>query len=147
MRYYKARALCGGRGWHFTVLRDDDVTPVGYCSGTPILQYMATEAARDDAIGEMYRAELRKLEPHRHKFHDHSHATAEEALACYRQYALDVLFSFSTAKPLDECAECGKVTDGVAMLEGWVRLALCADHQTREFLDKHFDMGTEWASS
>lgn len=85
--------------------------PIGYCSGGP-----------GPGVST--------------KYHDDGHATADEAIACYRDFEIDTAVSYrETPDQQKKCATCGAWTTGGAHFggESFHRpIPLCPEHQTRD---------------
>jgi len=79
------------------------------------------------------------------------HDTAEEAVECYRKWMLDNRLRFRPPVENQQgtyryCAECKKLTNGYADVNLSI-IFLCEEHQTKEIVDKHFQLGGEiWSS-
>ena len=108
--------------------------PTGYCIGSFDEKY--PEDPKDGTRAELWKQLRDSLLPRAEKYHSCGHATAEEALACQRDYDLDLLVRLDCEDELRRCVVC----------EGWTHrriaagnlgyTALCPTHDTREIADR-----------
>ncbi len=131
MNHYHARVRTDGR-FEFACEGRAGVRPVGYCA-----PHQTLTAAECDAQGipRAYGTPPPSDLPERH--HADGHATAAEAVACYRDYVLDVRLrlspptEYATQRWLCQAPGCGASTDGVATIDHGPSYRLCATHLTR----------------
>lgn len=106
MNYQQARQRKSDNRWHFTNMRDDVSTPLGYCA----------EPSSPCCQG--------------------AHDTAEEAAECYKRYLLDKRLNLNMGKSdsMNRCRVCGDWTKDIAGINGSVAwlYELCDRHRTRE---------------
>jgi hypothetical protein len=138
-RIYQPRRLGDGSGWHYTVASDEEhwCHAVGYCGKTfdALWPERRPDAfPTDDAHYAALRAEAL---PFRDKYHRTPHATAEEAVACYREFLIDQELRITEdATTQAHCRVCqawttGRVTVGHSLSR---RFVLCPAHQTRDVI-------------
>jgi hypothetical protein len=135
MAWYRPMQRKDGK-WDYTCTNSAGTFPLGYCHSYRQLT--------PDAGGHFDQAtcarENESIAPFRHKYHDGGHKTGEQAEDCYREYELDQLLQFDAgenAKQQYRCGICDEWTTGSAMIAGGFRnWHLCANHQTREFVEK-----------
>lgn len=138
--------------WRYTLENSSGTMELGYChayrawAAEDIKYYDPASAQKEaDRLNALYA-------PFQSKFHDDGHATAEEAVQCYRGYLLDLQLRFSE-KPDPEkqhrCAVCGEWTQHAGWIAGEAHhfWHLCLAHQSREEVEKLFKGTSEaWGS-
>lgn len=140
MAYYAPLQRKDGR-WDYTCTNGAGTFSLGYCSG---YRELTVEDLRGAFTPEMVARENDRHRPFKDKYHDSGHATADEAMACYRTYQLDQQLEFSPNDDGDEqrkCQVCGTWTTGIAFFRGemYKVFHLCKDHQSRKFVEEVWD--------
>lgn len=115
-------------------MNDGIIHPIGYCSGW-------NSPKPGDWLYDLHRDYWDNAKTFEAKYHTDGHATEVEASDCYREYILDQQTHFVQVHPFDACVVCGKLTDGAAQVEGWIRWILCLEHQNRETIEKLWPAG------
>ena len=137
MNYYGAREARSpngrSKGWHYTVMNDRKIHPIGYCAGYPDFEKWIKDGIMPEQVVKQEQA---KAEPFRGKYHDHFHPTEEKAKACYQDYLIDHKFRISKVH-IPKCKHCGCITDQQVFLDDYFIGNFCEDHQSVEFLRKH----------
>jgi hypothetical protein len=135
---------------------------VGYCSGWQYDKWIerAKSPQPGTLVGDVEGLEQERDQrlPSKDKYHTDGHATADEAIACFRQFKLDTSLDFlkppATAHPqsLHACEEksktCRNYTANLATIAGssfgsWY---LCDEHLNRESVERLFKVGESWGS-
>lgn len=135
MAFYQPLQRADDSRWRYTCTNGGGTFPVGYCAGFPNFDGVTW-------IGEqMIAAALAKAEPHREKYHCDGHATAEEAVACYRRYQLDLesRFDCQHSDKQERCLECQAWTQGFALIGQSHVIPLCDEHRNPEIAAKHYN--------
>lgn len=136
MRHYKAFQRADDKRWDYT----SGGRAIGYCA-----KYKRYEIKPIFGIDDKFIAEY---EGTKHKHHTDGHATAAEAYECYKEYQLDHNLRFkhgnNTGSQLNRCRECKVHTDGYATIGDYNLIHLCKEHQTREVVAKHVEIGESW---
>jgi hypothetical protein len=145
MNHLAARQRKTDKRWDYTSDNKRTGTyPIGYCHA---LREMKPEIGFSQEMCDRYNTEEQKFAS---KYHKDGHATKEEACECYRQYELDHTLRFEDDNPdastLHKCEECGTFTSGSAHVGAYVYWRLCAEHRTREQVEKRFTVGEAWQS-
>lgn len=146
-RYLQPLKRVDGRWDYTSSTGSSDPYPLGYCAGWKEPP-TGEEAARLNArfgsdFVESLTYEIEAVRSHQHLFHGEGHATAAEAIACYRGYQLDheleLLGPDPEARTLHRCQgpDCREYTSGCAILgHGYSRnFYLCDAHRNRETLE------------
>jgi hypothetical protein len=77
-----------------------------------------------------------------------AHATKEEAIACYRQYKLDVTLNLEgKSHSARKCLVCDEWTDRFASVDNMENFFLCDLHRTREEVESRYKGSSEIVSS
>jgi hypothetical protein len=140
MNYYDARQRQSDGKWDYSVMNDGHVHPAGYCSTWPV-----KNCEKNETVvwlpKEEWDKHRKEIFAKQEKYHDHGHATHEEACECYRQYLLDSSLRFhEPEKELDtqyKCEICGAWTQCYAIVE-MSQWNLCKEHLNRESVEKLF---------
>ena len=138
MNYYAAREsrhpdTGASKGWHYTVMNDGRIRPIGYCAGYPNFEKWIKDGIMPERL---IQREMEKSEPHKGRYHTEFHMTKEGAEECYQDYLIDHTFRVSTVE-LPKCKHCGCVTDQVVYLDQWEVGSFCEAHQSIQFLKEH----------
>lgn len=150
MNYYEARQILkDGKpdGWHYTVMNDGDVWPVGYCGRFIEAKPMFDKDGNRVEGGYFHTQE--SADAHnakKDKYHGPTaHASAQEACDCYIEYQLDNLhhaFTKDKTRESDtkhkcEYPGCQSFETGYASIKGSIRdWVLCDEHNNREAIAK-----------
>ncbi len=150
MNYYKASQRKDNQ-WDYTCQNDGHIWPVGYCSMRPLkdceqesVPWLPKEA------WDKYKLEILAR---KEKYHDHGHATPEEACNCYKEYMMDTSLRLYIPTPeqlesMDtqhKCEVCKDWTSCMAELDHqhW---HLCQKHLNRETVEKLYSVAECWSS-
>ena len=135
-RIYQPRQRESDKRWDYTISSDEEgwAHPAGYCHE---YKELSSSLGFPPETAEKHNMSIR---PFRDKFHGSGHATAEEAVLCYRQYQLDHELKFycqpqEEVDRLERCTFCREFTAGYAFLGNIHNWPLCIKHQTREIVE------------
>ena len=140
MAYFSPQQRQHDRRWDYVCQDRQGTYPIGYChkyrEWLPSHILIASDAWRAEESKRLNE----KYSKLRHNFHEDGHATAEEAVACYRKYQLDTQLRFSDKPDENEqrrCEICKEWTQHAGWLEEkyW---ALCKNHQNRASIERLF---------
>lgn len=123
--------------YEFTIQIGHGMMPVGYCA--PFREWWNDKRipANPDTV------EREKATAHKH--HTDGHATPQEAAECYKTYLLDHRLNLMEINPdtMHMCQICGEWTQHYATVDTYTRFRLCEKHNTREFVEKLFDVSPD----
>jgi hypothetical protein len=142
MNHMKARQLSSG-GWRYTNANGDNIYPSGYCVGPKFIQSIL------DRNDFMSANENERMRANLSSYHEEPHATAEEAIECYRTYLLDSAdYDGFTPDVQRKCAVCDEWTQRYATIRQSMgrHVYLCALHLNRGDYDKFVTAGESWGS-
>ena len=136
MNYYKPRQREFDFRWDYTSMNDGHVTPVGYCR--PWRDW-------DEATKKLSPTEYERYVADKEKYHDHGHATAQEAANCYRNYILDhgLTLNHKDSNAQHKCEICGEWTQGFAILNNTNLYMLCDLHNNRESVETLYTLSAD----
>ena len=142
MNYYKVLQRKSDKRWDFTCTNGGKTWSTGYCAGW-------REWTEEDFVRmPELRREILKLEPLKSKYHCDGHATKEEAVACYRQYKLDVTLNLEgKSHSAQRCLVCDEWTDHFASVDNMENFFLCDLHRTKEEVGSRYKGSSEIISS
>jgi hypothetical protein len=131
--YQPLQRQSGGR-WDYTVSSDENRSTylTGYCCGDfdTVWPIEPTTGLLDPEQWASARAEAL---PFASKYHGDGHATAEEASACFLEYQLDRVLTFTNDDDEQrKCQVCGAWTTGRATVGLSRRYSLCDQHRSRQ---------------
>lgn len=136
MAAYRPLQRQDGR-WDYTCTNDAGTFPLGYC-------HEWVEFSVDDHLTrEVCDVENSRTAPFRIKYHATGHRTAEQAVACYREYQIDQLLKFEAGEGSKEqrcCEACDEWTSGIGYIHDalMIRWPLCDLHRTRYTVAKFY---------
>lgn len=123
MAIYQPLQRTDGR-FDYTCTNDAGTFPVGFCMSkgrAPFYSLPYSEVS--DVVRNLYETEERweaekaRHAPHLHRYHDDGHATADEAIGCYRLYeVLECCHRIVDDENQRKCGICGKWTQHLALI-------------------------------
>jgi hypothetical protein len=135
-RIYQALQRHVDGRWVMTVSSDEEhwLHAVGYCSG-PFDLVWPPYSGDSNTFGFLgkddYERHREKEMVFRNRYHTAGHETAEEAEACYLEYAIDHRRSF-IATSGHRCAFCMQWTDHHVEIGETRLISICPEHETPE---------------
>jgi hypothetical protein len=135
MSIYQPLQRADGR-WDYTCTNDAGTFPIGYCTENiyalpwerlpVILQYAYGDEIR-------WNQEQAKHLPRAENYHTEGHATAEEAIACYRRHeVLELTRKYEDSHSQERCHVCSEWTQQRVEIGTFGHYAICPFCQTVE---------------
>lgn len=136
VNYYRALKRKSDGKYEFTCRNDNHIWAIGYCGGWK--EYAEEDFTRVTGLKEWVGRNVHLKD----KFHTSGHNTIEEAVECYRQYALDVYLVLPVKDEAGgKCVLCNESTQLAAEIPPLYRFwYLCPKHLTRQQVEKLFHL-------